>query len=90
MAGAAAADAPGVAKTDSNFSSAVDWQLGHWGMVSERTSASNWWPQLLQAYSYIGIFCSKLGVDDQSKQVPICLMAGICKGGLVRAAVAAN
>lgn len=56
MAGAAEADAPGVAKTDSNFSSAVDWQLGHWGTVSERTSASNWWLQLLQAYSYIGIF----------------------------------
>jgi hypothetical protein len=45
-----AADGP-VANTDNCFSSAVDWQLGHWGTVLDRTRASNAWPQSLQAYS---------------------------------------
>jgi len=40
-----------VANTDSCFSSALEWQLGHSGTVLERTSASNLWPQSLQAYS---------------------------------------
>ena len=34
-----------VAKTESCFSSCVEWQLGHSGTVSERTRASNSLPQ---------------------------------------------
>lgn len=40
-----------VEKTDSSFSSAVEWHCGHSGTVSERTSASNVVWQSLQAYS---------------------------------------
>jgi hypothetical protein len=55
MTGAALLASPVVAKTDSSFSSSVEWQLGHATEVPVRTSASNWLPQLSQAYSYIGI-----------------------------------
>jgi hypothetical protein len=40
-----------VANTESCFSRCVDAQPGHCGMVSERTSASNWCPQSLHSYS---------------------------------------
>jgi hypothetical protein len=40
-----------VEKTDSFFSSSVEWQLGQSGTVSERTSVSNSWPHLVHAYS---------------------------------------
>ena len=40
-----------VAKTDSCFSSAVEWHCGHSGTVSDRTRVSKLWPQSLQAYS---------------------------------------
>jgi hypothetical protein len=49
--GAASVEVPVVANTESNFSSDFEWQLGHSGTVLERTSASNSWPQSLQAYS---------------------------------------
>ena len=49
--GAASVDVPVVANTESSLSSAFEWQLGHSGTVLERTSASNSWPQSLQAYS---------------------------------------
>jgi hypothetical protein len=56
----AAPDAPAlvVAKTDSCFSSPTEWHCGHSGVVSERTNASNWWPQSRQAYSKMGMFNS--------------------------------
>jgi hypothetical protein len=40
-----------VEKTDSSFSSAVEWHWGHSGMVSERTSVSKVVWQSWQAYS---------------------------------------
>jgi len=40
-----------VAKTDSSFSSSVDWHFGHCTTVLLRTKASNSLPQWLQAYS---------------------------------------
>jgi hypothetical protein len=33
----------------------VPWQAGHSGVSDERTSASNWFAQDLQAYSYSGM-----------------------------------
>jgi hypothetical protein len=44
-----------VAKTDNCFSKCLEWQTGHSGTVSERTSASNFLLQSLQAYSKIGM-----------------------------------
>ena len=55
MIGAGLVESVVVAKTDNSFSSSVEWQLGHWTVVWERTSASNFVPQSLQAYSKIGI-----------------------------------
>ena len=51
--GAAAAAPPTTAgaHTDRRLSRPVAWQAGHAGTVSERTRASNSWPQSRQAYS---------------------------------------
>jgi hypothetical protein len=43
------------ANTDCLRSSVVPWQAGHSGVSDERTSASNWFAQDLQAYSYSGM-----------------------------------
>jgi len=51
MEGAGAAALAVVEKTDSSFSSAVEWHWGHSGTVSERTRASKLVWQSLQAYS---------------------------------------
>jgi hypothetical protein len=42
---------PAVEKTDSFFSSALEWQLGQSGTAPLRTSFSNSFPHLLHAYS---------------------------------------
>lgn len=49
------AEPPTLPTTESCFSSAVEWQLGHSGTVDERTNASKAWPHCWQAYSKIGI-----------------------------------
>jgi hypothetical protein len=51
LGGAEAVDTTAVEKTDSSFSSAVDWHWGHCGTVSERTRASKVAWQSVQAYS---------------------------------------
>jgi hypothetical protein len=48
--GASGADAV-VANTDNCFSNWIEWHWGHSGTVSERTRASKWLLQSLQAYS---------------------------------------
>ena len=52
-----------VAKTDRSFLSSVEWQSGHSGTVSARTSVSNSFPQPWQAYSYIGMAFSSSNPD---------------------------
>lgn len=41
----------GLAGTDNSLFKLVAWHCGHSGTVSERTRASNSWPQAAQAYS---------------------------------------
>ena len=52
-----------VAKTDSSFLRSVEWQSGHSGMLSARTSVSNSLAQCWQAYSYIGMGFSSSWLD---------------------------
>ena len=51
MAAGCGLSAAAVANTDSFFSSLVEWQPGHSGVVPERTNASNSLPQPGQTYS---------------------------------------
>jgi hypothetical protein len=47
-----------VPNTDSCFWRSVEWQPGHSGTVSERTSASKSFPHFWQTYSKIGMWFS--------------------------------
>lgn len=44
-------ESPGLANTDNSLFRSVEWHCGHSGTVLDLTSASNAWPQPLQAYS---------------------------------------